>query len=164
MADFATAYAWMMDNEDEAREYANVPDAPPGARAISGINSEAFPVQFAAIAAIAQANRGPAVQNFYESQFWNSWFAQLTSDDLAKRVFDESVNAGEGTAVKLMQMAISPSLTADGCWGPKTVAAANSGDYVTLFISLREQHYRNIAAANPADEKYLDEWLARAKK
>ena len=43
MSIWTTAYNWMLDNEDAEREYKVVPDAPPGAFAISGINSAAFP-------------------------------------------------------------------------------------------------------------------------
>ena len=49
MSDFSVCFEWMMDNEDARRAYAQVPDAPPGAFAISGINSAAFPIDFADI-------------------------------------------------------------------------------------------------------------------
>ena len=59
MADFLISYEWMLNNEDAAHSYAVVPDAPPGAHAISGINSSAFPSQFETIAALPQNQRGP---------------------------------------------------------------------------------------------------------
>ena len=170
MAVFQIAYNWMMDNEDARRAYAQVPDAPPGAFAISGINSAAFPIDFADIKVIPQVQRGPAVQRFYQAHFWNTWFAQLFSDDLAKRVFDAAVNMGEGTAVKVLQTAINAlggALTVDGGWGPATLAAANAanpGALVAAFINAREEHYREIVQNNPADAKYLPNWLARAGK
>jgi lysozyme family protein len=162
----------MLSNEDPAHAYAVVPDAPPGAHAISGINSAAFPSQFEAIEALQQNQRGPAVQNFYQTQFWNKWFAQLVSDEVAKRVFDASVNMGPGTAVNLLQQAVNDSspatvLNEDGQWGPKTVGAANACDpvaLVTAFKGARAFHYECIVKANPADEKYLAGWLARAEK
>ena len=52
MADFETDYEFMIANEDRTQAHAIVPDAPPGAYAISGINSAAYPAQFKAIAAI----------------------------------------------------------------------------------------------------------------
>jgi lysozyme family protein len=172
VADFLISYEWMLNNEDAAHSYAVVPDAPPGAHAISGINSSSFPSQFEAIQAIPQNQRGPAVQNFYQTQFWSKWFQQLTSDEVAKRVFDASVNMGGGTAVHLLQQAVNDSspatvLNEDGLWGPKTVGAVNACDPVTLvaaFKSARAFHYECIVKANPQDEKYLAGWIARAEK
>ena len=71
MASFDIAFDWMIVNEDANLQYASVPDV--GGQAISGINSNSFPEQFAAIAAIPQAQRGPAVRQFYLSEFWNAW-------------------------------------------------------------------------------------------
>src|ERR1035437_4969108 len=103
MAKWNTAFNWLMDNEDRNREYKIVPDAPPGAHAISGINSAAFPGEYEALAAIAQGERALAVEQFYEAHFWNKWYAQLVSDGVGKRVFDCALNCGAGTAVRLLQ-------------------------------------------------------------
>lgn len=172
MAVFLTSYFWMLDNEDSAHAYAVVPDAPPGAHAISGINSASFPSQFEAIKAIPQNQRGPAVQNFYQTQFWSKWFGQFTSDEVAKRVYDASVNMGPGTAVHLIQQAVNDSspatvLNEDGAWGPKTVGAVNACDPIALvaaFKGARVFHYECIVKANPADQKYLAAWTIRAEK
>jgi lysozyme family protein len=171
MAGFEIAYNWMMDNEDARRECAIVPDAPPGAHAISGINSAAFPTLYAYIAAIPQAQRESAVKDFYQKEFWNTWYEQLTSDDVAKRVFDEAVNAGPGTAVKLLQEGLTASLgvfvAVDGEWGPQTVQHANSvasDALVSAYKAARVQRYRDIVKANPADAQYLEEWIQRAEK
>lgn len=171
MAGFEIAYDWMMDNEDSARAYAIVSDDPPGAHAISGINSAKFPILYEYVAALPQSQRWSAVKDFYQKEFWNNWFMELVSDELAKRVFDEAVNAGEGTAVKQLQIAINNvsggSVTVDGGWGPLTLQAANLCDGAMLcaaFKAARAQHYRDIAAANPAEAQYLQAWLARAAK
>ena len=155
MADFATCYAWMMGNEDGPPpwRYKQVIDT--GGQAISGINSAAFPDHFAAIAAIPQAERGPAVQAFYEAEFWNQWFEKLNDDELAKRVFDAAVNMGPGTAVKILQKAAQCPV--DGHWGPQTVNAANAAGeaLVPAFKAQRLAHYEGIVAANPANAIYL---------
>ncbi len=172
MADFITCFRWAMAVEDPQMEFKTVPDAPPGSFSISGINSHAYPAQFAAINAIPQEQRGPAVQSFYQTEFWNQWYAQLSTNDIAKRVFDEAVNAGPGTAVKILQEAINslgimPSIAVDGGWGPNTVAAANACDLTELlkaFIKFRCARYSNIAEDNPSDAKYLDGWLERAER
>lgn len=162
MANWKTCFNFMMDAEDAPRAYRTVPDDPPGAHAISGINSAAFPLQFAKIDALPPTNRGLEVETFYRAQFWNKSFDALTSDDLAKRVFDASVNMGSGTAAKILQRVLG--VTADGVLGPATVAKANSGDYVEAFIAARCQHYKDIVTANPAKGKFLKQWLARASR
>lgn len=167
MASFDVAFNWMMNNEDSKREYALVPDAPAGAHAISGINSAAFPLDFSFIAQISQAQRGTVVESFYRSQFWNTWFDQLNYDEVAKRVFDTAVNMGPGTAVKLLQQAIGPAVARDGEWGPATLSAANSmppDALVAAFRRARICHYSVIAENNPADEKFLAQWEARASQ
>ena len=172
MSSFDVAFQFLMDNEDAARAYAVVPDAPPGAHAISGINSAAFPGEFEAIAAIAQNERALAVEQFYERNFWNQWYAQLTSDEVAKRVFDAAVNAGSVAAVKCLQRScnsfpIQVPLIEDGGWGPLTVAKANilnPDSLVTAFQQARIAHYKAIIAANPADAVYFAAWAARAER
>jgi hypothetical protein len=169
MADFDTCFEWMMDNEDRRRQYAIVPDYPPGSHAISGINSHSYPDEFQIIAGIPQAERGSWVKNFYEIHFWSSWYGQIISNDVAKRVFDMAVNGGPGTAVKLIQAAVNSikgaQIVVDGHWGPHTLEAINnqnSAMLVNAFQSQREDHYRAIVAANPAEAGFLDNWLARA--
>ena len=181
MADWPVCFNWAMDSEDPRREYAQVPDACPGGcegpcYAIAGINSGAFPLQFAKIAALPQAERGDEVEWFYQAEFWNEWFAPIVSNDVAKRVLDMAVNGGAGTAVKLLQQAIlslwkgsgtQPELAIDGKWGPQTVAHANACDskaLVSAFQQVRAAYYQAIVAANPAKAKYLDGWLARARR
>ncbi len=182
MANFNIAVEWIMQFEDPARQYKVTPDACPGGCAgpcfaIAGINSGAFPESFKAISLLPQEKRAPVVADFYGTFFWNNWLAQLDSDELAKRVFDASVNMGQRPAVKLLQTAINATRTTapagsqqiqvDGGWGPVTVHEANNRDQQALvasFQNARCQHYTAICEANPGDEKYLVGWLARANK
>jgi lysozyme family protein len=174
MADFMTAFQWCMQSEDARMTCAVAPDASPAGfsgqcYAISGINSGAWPQQYATIAALPQEARLTAVQDFYQQHFWNNWYAQLVSDDLAKRVFDFGVNGGSGTAVQTLQKAVNAlggSLTVDGGWGPMTLAAVNAADQAAMvqaFIAARVAHYMAIVAGNPGDQKYLKGWLTRAQ-
>jgi lysozyme family protein len=171
LASFDVAYDWMMDFEDPARKHELVPDAPPGAHAISGINSAAFPQEFLTIKVLDQAERAPAVKQFYKTYFWNRWFDQLSSDEVAKRVFDAGVNMGEGTAVKLLQTAteavLNISVGDDGVWGPRTLSGANTCEPDALsaaFKTARVAHYREIVMRRPSLAVYLQNWLARAGK
>ena len=179
MADWNTAYNWMMDFEDAPRACAQVRDACPSGVAdpcfsISGINSGAWPAEFATIAALPQAQRGPLVQQFYEKHFWNKWYAQVAADEVCKRVFDFAVNGGSGTSVRCLQQAVNSLLAAgatpiaeDGGWGPMTVGSVNTSDPVALqaaFQAKRVEHYRAIVAADPSKPQYLAAWTARASK
>lgn len=171
MVDFETSFNWTMDFEDPERQYKTVPDAPPGAHAISGINSAAFPSDFARIDALSIDQRPAAVESFYRLRFWSPWLEQFQSNELAKRVFDAEFNMGEGTGVKLLQTAVESvtgvSLVVDGLWGPATLRGANMCDPEALteaFKTVRKQHYRDIVLKNPAKAKYLNGWLARAGK
>ena len=107
MADWNIAYNWMMDNEDALRTCEQVPDAPPGAFAIGGINSVTWPEAFAAVVALAQEKREPFVRQFHENHFWNMWHEQLESDEVSKRVFDFAVNGGSGSSVRCLQQALN---------------------------------------------------------
>ena len=104
MADFTTAFEWVMKWEDPTYAYKTVIDNN-GAGVISGINEASYPDHFAAINAMPQAERGPAVQAFYEAEFWSQWYEKLDQDELAKRVMAAAVNMGPVTAVKLLQEA-----------------------------------------------------------
>jgi len=174
MANWDTAYNWMMDNEDAPRACAKVADAPPGAFAISGVNSASWPTEFAAIAALPQPQRGPLVQQFYQNHFWDAWFAQVDSDDVCKRVFDFAVNGGAGSSVRCLQQAVNSLLAPgaapiaeDGGWGPMTLGAVNAADPAALqaaFQAKRVAHYEAIVAADPSKAVYLAAWTARANK
>ena len=170
MASFSTALAWTLDNwEDPSHEYKKAPDAPPGAFAIAGVNSAAWPEDFFAISTFPQNERAAPVAAFYSKHFWTNWLSQVASDEVAKRVFDAGVNMGSGTAAKLIQAAVNAcggSVAVDGQLGPGSLAAVNGCDpvaLVTAFKKQRSDHYRRIVALNPANEKYLAGWLERAQ-
>lgn len=169
MANFDVDYAFLMVNEDRTQAHAVVQDAPPGAYAISGINSAAFPQQFKAVAAIPQAQRGPAVENFYRTTFFNAYEEQL-SDPVAERILDAMVNNGPVIGTKILQESINSlggNLVVDGQWGPATVAAANACDQLALVAAIqntRVAYYEAIVARNPQDAQYEAGWLARARE
>ena len=174
MANWDVCFNWLMDNEDRARSYAIVPDV--GGSAIAGVNSKDWPVQFQKIANLPADQRGPLVALFYQMHFWSDWFDDLTSDEVAKRVFDASVNMGSVAAVRCLQQAISTiedrapgnedfNLSIDGVWGQITVREANDtgpGELVSEFQQARVAHYQAIAAAKPELAHYLPQWTARA--
>lgn len=169
MAQFAPALDFLLDNEDSRRQYAVVPDA--GGYAIAGINSNSWTSDYAAIAAMPQASRGPAVAAFYQTKFWNPLNAGGIDDqDVANRLLDESVNAGLREGVVLLQRAANAcggTLTVDGSIGPMTLEAVNGIDPEKLLAAYRAARvnlYTAILQAHPDDAVYAAQWMARAKQ
>ena len=176
MSDFAICFAFVLENEaGSPPNYLAVPDstrADPEAAAICGINSAAFPKQFAAIASLTGEQRKTAVEAFYRTVFFSPELAQLPNE-IAKRVMDAEVNEGPGIGVKLLQEAVNSQfvyqrkLAVDGVWGPLTLSAAtrvNQGSLLFSFQALRIARYQRIAEANPAEAINLRGWIARAEK
>ncbi len=163
MASFDLCFSFLLPNEDtnppQYKEVSDPTQADPNARAIAGVNSHFWPDDYPAIAAILQSERGPAVKDFYQRRFWNTWLAQLTSNKLAAMTLDAGVNQGAGWACKFVQTACG--VPVDGKWGPNTLAAANGTSLDVVipgFVEARQVRYRAVGGPS------LDAWLARAAK
>jgi lysozyme family protein len=168
MADFAPALDYILNFEDPRLTYATNIDSN-GGQVIAGVNSKAFPKEFAMIA--SAPHRALAVAGFYMAMLW--WpmlLGQIGSQDLANRVLDMETNASEEPAAKDLQRAINAvapgTVAVDGIVGPATIAAANSVDQAQLLLAFRAQrvsYYEAVEAAHPEDQPYLKTWLARAE-
>ena len=177
MADRDVCVAFALSHEDRPGLHAIVPDLPGqwtmegglrvwnGAHACSGINSASYPAQFATIAALPQAERGPAVMDFYDTYEWDKGYAAVDSNEVAKRVFDMGVNSGERNAVRTLQIATEKvavtTLDLDGLWGPITLAAVNECDPMALVAAFQQERVAFLnkhCATNPA----LPQLIARA--
>lgn len=78
------------------------------------------------------------------------------------KLFDMSVNMGY-SGIKLIQKLLG--LTADGNFGPKSIAAINSmedGVFVLLIADAQARHYKALALNNRKLEVFLKGWLNRA--
>lgn len=169
MASFSTCFNQfvLLNEAGDPPRYHISPDptkSDPNAKVCAGINSAAFPRDFAFIAALPEDQRPAVVDAFYQRVFWNTYLSSLNSNRIAAVVLDAMVNQGPGTGVKLLQRATGACglvMTVDGLWGPVTVAAANSVPPEKLFPAFqqaREDAYRKIGGPN------LEAWLARAAK
>lgn len=83
MAQFPAAWSWLLPLETSLGQLVPNPDpiepgdgdseavaaAKRGAQALAGINSWWYPADFARIVALPAAQRGPAIQAFYEANF-----------------------------------------------------------------------------------------------
>jgi lysozyme family protein len=98
----------------------------------------------------------------YHDEYWKPWMDEISSQLVANKVFDMGVNMGIGTAVKLLQRILG--LTEDGIFGAHTLAAVNNAGDSLLdpYKAVLVAHYEAIAAARPAESKFLQGWLNRA--
>lgn len=100
----------------------------------------------------------------YRKTYWVPIQGDAIADEaLAAAIYDYAVNSGVATAVKALQGILG--LFQDGGLGPHTLAAMAAHDPETLAAQLRSEraaHDRAVAAAHPADARFLNNWLARA--
>lgn len=121
----------------------------------------------------------------YHRCFWVPIAAESFLPPLGEMLFDQAVNGGRGSAVKLLQRAINdclmrapksptkPTLLAvDGGIGPATrnaikwVARFPSMGLAALVEAYREaaaERYRAIVRRDPAQKRFLAGWLMRAR-
>lgn len=101
----------------------------------------------------------------FKRQYWDAVKGDLINNQsVAELVADWAWGSGPVTAIKYVQRALG--LTADGQLGTKTLAALNDRNASRVFVTLhaaREQHFRDIAAANPAKAQFLNGWLNRLR-
>ena len=166
MADASICIGWVLPHEaGTPPNYGINPDptqADPNAQVCAGINSHWYPDDFAAIIALPEDQRAPAVDAFYQRVFWSKWLAGLTSNAIAAYVLDAEVNESQRIGADLLEEAVDAcgaNVAVDGSLGPRTVAAANTISPAILLPALqnaREDAYRRIGGPN------LKGWLARA--
>lgn len=133
---------------------------------------------------IRKLTRGDA-KFLYHHCFWKRLGADNLPRPIGEMMFDQGVNAGLGSARRLLQLAINRCLARatsaskpvplniDGGIGTKTIDAMNwvlrwgalgmpaLTDAFRAEVRLR---YRAIAERNPSQKKYLKGWLARADR
>ena len=107
----------------------------------------------------------------YKANYWDKLLLdEVQSQALAEAVMDMGVNAGVGTAARLLQMAVnwlvkSELLQTDGWIGPVTVRAVNGSTERLLlqkFFELRVKHYMAICRNNKSQRKFLYAWIKRS--
>lgn len=100
----------------------------------------------------------------YLKKWWTPYgYSAFNAQVIGTKVFDTAVNLGAGRAHKMLQFILH--LTEDGVLGPKSYNEANAFPAAALLISYQNsqaQFYRNLVAANPARQQFLNGWLARA--
>jgi lysozyme family protein len=159
MSKFQPAFDFMIKNEGG---YVFDP-ADPGGETCYGISKRSYPDEDIPKMTIERAHF------LYYRDFWKRQYEQIVDQQLANKVFDFSVNMGASTACRLLQQAINFcgwAIPEDGILGPETLKRANSLPAANLESAVKlmaARHYKAIAAANPAEEKFLAGWIRRAE-
>jgi lysozyme family protein len=102
----------------------------------------------------------------FKNQYWNRLSASsIYIQPVAENFVDHGINAGTGTAAKIMQRVLNTSfgksLTVDGAVGNLTIAAINSVSPIELFkefSAARLEHYANIG-----NSSWLHIWQKRVQ-
>ncbi len=118
----------------------------------------------------------------YASDFWKPLSLDfMASQAVATRVLDMAVNMGKVRAVRILQAAVNAlladgeedeeeapeELEVDGVLGPKTLAAVEKLDDVSLMRVLRQKHaefYEKLVEKRPELGVFLNGWLNRARR
>lgn len=163
MADFLPAYERMILNEGGYRLHTVAGDT--GGQTYAGISRNNWP-QWTGWATIDDG-RMPTpdiVRAFYRLNFWDVMsLDSVTSQDVARMLFDFGVNAGDATAAKLAQLTVGA--TPDGKIGPKSIEAINAVNrdlFVAHYTIAKIAHYNAIALKNKSQRIFLPGWIARA--
>jgi lysozyme family protein len=170
MADFKTAFAFVLQHEDAPRAGKVTTDA--GGRTRFGI-AERFhpdlPEEFFS---------GPAeeallvAEKIEERAYWSPLrLDEIENQSVANKLFDMAVNMGARQAAVYAQRAVNAlagnvRLVEDGVMGAQTLAVVNAVSPVAYHQQLCElsaAHYRHVAAVNPAQMVNLRGWLKRAE-
>jgi len=112
-------------------------------------------------------------RDIYRSQYFEGPGIDKLPPEIVEQVFDISVNSGPSTSVRLLQESLNEAgwkLEADGVLGEETYKAAWEAantygkSFNNVLVERRKQFYKAVAKAQPAKKKFLNGWLARARK
>lgn len=108
----------------------------------------------------------------YLQYFWRqNHYDKILNQKVGNYIFDMVCNIGAATAIKIAQSALrslnaTNDIIVDGLLGAASLDAINHAGILLMPVlrAHRENYYRNLAAQNPNDAKFLDGWLARCMK
>jgi lysozyme family protein len=166
MARFEDAIATVLEHEGGLSNHPN----DPGGLTNRGITLTTFR-KIRGASATPDELRGLSADqaaDIYRLAYWLPVYDLIDDQDVATKLFDQSVNMGHMQAHKLIQRACtdcSYHLNDDGVIGPMTLAAVNSIPPHDLLLSMCHQQiafYRSLVELKPGFAVFLDGWLKRA--
>lgn len=108
----------------------------------------------------------------YRDEYWNAISGdEIVDQDCANKLLDMCINLGDANAIHMLQTSLNflqrGSVKEDNRFGPKTLAALNVANPITLHRALRQScvhHYQQIATNRPVTESEYSSWMHRAAK
>lgn len=182
MADFDTAFNYMMDNEDRQRSGVVTSDPTaddPKAIARFGINSAAHPEAVAeGFYNLPSAQALLWAEGLYKCYYWLPIKGyKIICQDIANKYFDLGVNEGCAEATKIIQRASNQVLklyvsgylpvTVDGICGPETLTALNQANPEELLPAIKAfatQFYKDVAFREKWPTRQLSALLSRVAR
>jgi lysozyme family protein len=169
-ADFAAAVALVLAHEGGFQAAPDDPGNWTGGKAGTGeLKGTKYGISAAAYPALDIANLTAAdAAAIYRRDWWDRFGLARLPPALGSKLLDAGVNIGMEEAVHCLQRALRAygrPVGEDGALGAATLAAATTAAPDALLSALREAlagHYRLVAARNPAEQRFLPGWLARA--
>jgi len=115
------------------------------------------------------------IARFYRQNYWDTLrLSEVTSQVIAEKLYDISVNMGVRKAALILQEALNltnqngrayPDISEDGQVGPTTLRMANNHprDWLLLKVvqALQAERYLNIMRANGTQEVFAATWFSR---
>jgi type VI secretion system secreted protein VgrG len=108
-------------------------------------------------------------QQIYKNEIWDyNRYGEISDNKIATKVFDCTVNMGEGWGETFAQQAANrcgQSLAVDGQVGPKSIAginACNPDQFLKEYCQQQKERYEHIVLKDPSQSIFLKTWLARA--
>lgn len=113
-----------------------------------------------------------AAKHEYEYWYWLGVRGDLMTDqDVANKVFDQSVPLGVGSVAQCLQRALCEltghDLMVDGHIGTVTIVTLNENDGTSLMPLFKQElldHYDKVVLAHPEYAADLPGWIARVNK
>jgi lysozyme family protein len=108
---------------------------------------------------LIQSNEVAAI---YQVEYWLAAHCDKLTHPLDSVVFDCAVNSGVRESTQTLQRALG--IEPDGSFGPVTLAASlacHPSTVAVAYLDLRDEFYKDLAAAKPALHQFLRGWLDR---
>ena len=104
---------------------------------------------------------------FYKTWWWDKYnYGAIDNQLVADKILDTAVNLGAPRAHRIVQTCLGFTQDQrDGILGVRSMAEINAAGAAPLVVqiqNLQAAFYRQLVAANPARQKFLQGWLNRA--